>query len=54
MPPKPEWRYTADAATMPWYGSVRIFRRARGEDWAPAIGRLTQALQSRNGAGARP
>ena len=48
IPRKPEWRYTAEQATMPWYASVRLFRRREGEDWNPAIERLTQALRDRN------
>ncbi len=44
VPQKPEWRYTASGEAMPWYGSVRIFRQGAGEDWGPALARVTQAL----------
>lgn len=43
VPLRAEWRYTASAASMPWYRSVRIFRQAGTADWAPVIARVVQA-----------
>jgi tetratricopeptide (TPR) repeat protein len=43
VPLRAEWRYTAGAASMPWYRSVRLFRQAGTADWAPVIARVVQA-----------
>jgi ADP-heptose:LPS heptosyltransferase len=43
VPLRAEWRYTASAASMPWYRSVRIFRQAGAADWEPVIARVVQA-----------
>ncbi len=37
LPVTPEWRYGAEADTMPWYRSVRLIRQATGGDWAPVL-----------------
>jgi cytochrome c-type biogenesis protein CcmH/NrfG/ADP-heptose:LPS heptosyltransferase len=44
VPKKPEWRYGAAGETMPWYGSVRMFRQAGDEDWGPVLGRVARAV----------
>lgn len=44
IPQRPEWRYMAAGPTLPWYGSLELFRQAQGEDWAPVIVRVGQAL----------
>lgn len=47
LPWTPEWRYTADGPTMPWYSSVRLYRQPTPGDWAPVIGAATDALEDR-------
>jgi tetratricopeptide (TPR) repeat protein len=44
VPHVAEWRYTAAAASMPWYGSVSLFRQGADRDWAPVIGRVAERL----------
>jgi Tfp pilus assembly protein PilF len=39
------WRWMFQGATTPWYPSVRLFRRGRGESWAPVLDRVTEALR---------
>lgn len=46
VPQNPEWRYTADGTTLPWYGSVQIFRQRRPGDWAPVIADVTSAARA--------
>jgi tetratricopeptide (TPR) repeat protein len=47
IPQNPEWRYTARASTMPWYGSVRLFRQSQPKSWDSVLGQVVEALQSR-------
>ncbi|WP_293677696.1 tetratricopeptide repeat protein [uncultured Phenylobacterium sp.] len=44
IPPRPEWRYGDGGTDMPWYASLRLFRQADGEGWAPVLGRVIEAL----------
>jgi tetratricopeptide (TPR) repeat protein len=46
VPQNPEWRYTADGTTLPWYGSAQIFRQRRPGDWAPVIADVTSAVRA--------
>jgi len=39
-----EWRYMAEGETMPWYGSVRLFRQPRRGAWAPVLEAAGAAL----------
>jgi Flp pilus assembly protein TadD len=39
------WRWMFHGSTTPWYPSVRLFRRSRGESWLPVLQRVTDALQ---------
>jgi len=48
-PDRPAWRYGLTGEDMPWYGSVRQFRQAKGEPWAQVIARLQNALEQRIG-----
>lgn len=43
VPATPEWRYTAASPTMPWYGSVKLFRQGADRDWGPVVRRVTEA-----------
>jgi tetratricopeptide (TPR) repeat protein len=47
VPYNAEWRYTAHSPTMPWYGSVRIFRQSEPDAWAPVIDSVVQSLRGR-------
>ena len=42
----PEWRYLREGCTMPWYPTMRLFRRRRGGDWADTIAEIAQALET--------
>lgn len=44
IPQRPEWRYMAAGPTLPWYGSLDLFRQDPGQDWGPVITRVGQAL----------
>lgn len=46
VPQAPEWRYGASGPTMPWYGSVRLFRQARHGAWDPAIAEVAAAVEA--------
>lgn len=47
VPHQPEWRYTLEGTTMPWYGSVRLFRQAAAGEWDPVIRRVADVLEGR-------
>ncbi len=44
LPFSPDWRWTIDAGTTPWYPAVRLFRQPAPEDWDSVIARLGAAL----------
>ncbi len=44
LPCSPEWRYPRHGEVMPWYPSMRLFRRARGDSWGPVIERVAAEL----------
>jgi hypothetical protein len=44
VPHAPEWRYGASGSTMPWYGSVELFRQPEPRAWEPVIEQVRQAL----------
>ncbi len=44
LPPTPDWRWGDAGETTPWYGSMRLFRQARGEDRNAVFERITGAL----------
>ncbi len=46
----PEWRYGAAGASMPWYGSVELFRQSDRGDWRPVIAAIGAALDRRREA----
>lgn len=45
----PEWRYGAAGETMPWYGSVRLFRQGDDQAWPPVVERVAAELSRRLG-----
>ncbi|HEY8573529.1 tetratricopeptide repeat protein [Phenylobacterium sp.] len=44
VPVRPEWRYGAAGASMPWYRSVRIFRQAASGAWDPVVAEVIGAV----------
>jgi tetratricopeptide (TPR) repeat protein len=46
VPFAPDWRWTLDGDTTPWYPTVRIFRQPALGDWNTAIARVAAALQN--------
>ena len=40
----PEWRYMRTGETLPWYGSVRLFRQSERQAWEPVVADIAQAL----------
>lgn len=45
--PKPaDWRWGVGRNDCLWYGSVKLFRQARPDDWAPVMGAVSDALQN--------
>jgi len=45
VPVVPEWRYGLSGSSMPWYGSVRLFRQTQFNDWARPIAELKDCFQ---------
>lgn len=50
VPHHAEWRYGAEGPSIPWYGSVRLFRQPAPGAWEPVIDAVREALTSRLGA----
>jgi hypothetical protein len=48
LPANAEWRYMAEGERMPWYPSMRLFRRAQGQGWGPVIEQIRGRLAGRN------
>lgn len=46
LPPAPLWFWFAEGADCPWYPSLTLFRRARGEAWGPAVARVGAAVRA--------
>lgn len=46
-PSAPAWRYGLEGERHDWYGSVRMFRQAKGEDWSEVIKRVANELDQR-------
>jgi hypothetical protein len=44
LPFAPDWRWTRDGASSPWYPAVRLFRQSVLGDWASVIDRLAAEL----------
>jgi len=51
LPRSPDWRYGWSGETMPWYPSLRLWRKAPRESWKNVIGRVADALGRRVAAG---
>ena len=46
VPCQPDWRWTANRATSPWYPQIRLFRQPVPGDWNSAIRHVSEALAS--------
>ena len=46
IPQRPEWRYGAVGETMPWYGSVRLFRQGPDGGWGLVLAQVAAAVQA--------
>jgi tetratricopeptide (TPR) repeat protein len=53
VPFAPDWRWTLDGDTTPWYPSARLFRQTVPGDWQTVIGKIAAALPA-FAAGSRP
>jgi ADP-heptose:LPS heptosyltransferase len=47
LPNYPEWRYTANSPTMPWYACVELHRQPAPGAWDPVLDEVTEALKLR-------
>jgi tetratricopeptide (TPR) repeat protein len=46
VPFAPDWRWTLDGETTPWYPAARLFRQGSLGDWDAVIARVAAALNS--------
>jgi hypothetical protein len=46
VPFAPDWRWTLEGETTPWYPNMRIFRQAALGDWSVVIARVAAALHN--------
>lgn len=44
LPFQPDWRWTPDRETSPWYPATRLFRQPAPGDWAGVIARVREEL----------
>lgn len=47
VPFAPDWRWTSDGDTTPWYPHARLFRQATLGDWDHVLARVEKGLKSR-------
>jgi ADP-heptose:LPS heptosyltransferase len=46
VPFAPDWRWTREGETTPWYPTARLFRQPAAGDWASVIARVAAELAS--------
>lgn len=46
IPEAPEWRYLSAGERMPWYSSVRLFRKMAGKSWDDMLSQVAAELRS--------
>ena len=44
LPFAPDWRWTLDGETSPWYPTARLFRQSETREWDSVIARVRDAL----------
>jgi tetratricopeptide (TPR) repeat protein len=44
LPFWPDWRWTLDRDSSPWYPEARLFRQGADADWNPVIARIAQEI----------
>ncbi|HWC62045.1 MAG TPA: tetratricopeptide repeat protein [Rhizomicrobium sp.] len=44
LPFKPDWRWQLNREDSPWYGSARLFRQEKRDDWEPVFEKLKREL----------
>jgi hypothetical protein len=44
LPFQPDWRWTLDRETSPWYPATRLFRQPAPGDWSTVIARVREEL----------
>jgi hypothetical protein len=47
LAPNADWRWLLERGDSPWYPTMRLFRRARGEARAEQAARVASALKER-------
>ncbi|HEV2625967.1 MAG TPA: tetratricopeptide repeat-containing glycosyltransferase family protein [Xanthobacteraceae bacterium] len=48
VPFAPDWRWTLEGETTPWYPTARLFRQSSPGDWDAVIARVAAALSQRS------
>ena len=43
----PEWRWMLERTDTPWYGSARLFRQRRADEWPAIFAEVAAALADR-------
>ena len=47
----PDWRWMLERTDSPWYPTMRLFRQAARDDWAPVFAAIKNALAARTAGG---
>jgi len=45
LPFAPDWRWMLGRGDTPWYPTMRLFRQAARQDWAPVVAAVRTVLQ---------
>ena len=43
----PDWRWMASGEETPWFPTLRLFRRARTQEWRELLQQIARELESR-------
>jgi ADP-heptose:LPS heptosyltransferase len=46
LPYAPDWRWGTDGETTRWYGSARLFRQTRPNDWLSVLQSVQESLET--------